>query len=427
MASSRPKTPLPVSGSTPRRLPRFPQIRGQRVVRRWRFRMAPDALTRKPKGQVPFWARARRLLWSWWPWAIVMHLGDVTTLDGAGRSGMGAMALVSYLIAPSRSAPYGLDHEFSVDDEEFLATMAGASGVPSPGQPHRDPEQRRCLLPGDARRDRSAELSITIEAYIYWAGEIGTAFAERTGARKAAAGVRVKILLDAIGSASIGDGDPADARGRRLPGRLVQPDPLVHARPIQQPHPPQVADHRRPDRVHRRRRHRRSLARQCAAIRANGATCRSGSRGPAVVPLQTGFAQNWQQTTGELMSGDALLPAASTPAGPLAAQTIMSSPEIGASTVRTMYYLSIVCARESIYIANPYFVPDAVGDRRADRGQAARRRRPDHGVGHPQRQLAGPPEQRAAVRAAARQPASRSTNTTARCCTTRRWWWTRCG
>lgn len=37
----------------------------------------------------------------------------------------------------------------------------------------------------------------------------------------------------------------------------------------------------------------------------------------------------------------------------------MSSPETGASTVRTMYYLSIVCARRSIYIANPYFVPDA--------------------------------------------------------------------
>ena len=37
----------------------------------------------------------------------------------------------------------------------------------------------------------------------------------------------------------------------------------------------------------------------------------------------------------------------------------MSSPEIGASTVRIMYYLSIICARRSICIANPYFVPDA--------------------------------------------------------------------
>ena len=38
----------------------------------------------------------------------------------------------------------------------------------------------------------------------------------------------------------------------------------------------------------------------------------------------------------------------------------MSSPETGGSNVRTMYYLSIVCARKSIYIANPYFVPDPV-------------------------------------------------------------------
>ena len=80
--------------------------------------------------------------------------------------------------------------------------------------------------------------------------------------------------------------------------------------------------------------------------------------GPAVTPLQTGFAHNWLQTTGELISGPLFYPLPDA-AGPLAAQTIMSSPEIGASTARIMYYLSIVCARHSIYIANPYFVPDA--------------------------------------------------------------------
>ena len=48
-----------------------------------------------------------------------------------------------------------------------------------------------------------AEASITIEAYIYWAGDIGRRFA-RALARRARAGVSVKILLDAVGSASIG-------------------------------------------------------------------------------------------------------------------------------------------------------------------------------------------------------------------------------
>jgi hypothetical protein len=41
------------------------------------------------------------------------------------------MAFVSYLIAPTERAPrYGLDHEFSIDSDEFLATIAGATGVP---------------------------------------------------------------------------------------------------------------------------------------------------------------------------------------------------------------------------------------------------------------------------------------------------------
>ena len=49
-----------------------------------------------------------------------------------------------------------------------------------------------------------AQCSITIEAYIYWAGDIGRRFAEALAA-KAKAGVGVKLLLDAVGSSTIGD------------------------------------------------------------------------------------------------------------------------------------------------------------------------------------------------------------------------------
>ena len=142
--------------------------------------------------------------------------------------------------------------------------------------------------------------------------------------------------------------------------------------------------------------------------------------GPGAMPLQTGFAQNWLRTTGELVSGPEFfhLPE---PAGDAAVMTVMSSPSAGASPVRTLYYLAIASARRSILIANPYFVPDQVA---VDALRAACARGVDvqvHRVGHPQRQLAGPPQQRAPVRAAARGRASRSTNTTARCCTRRRW------
>jgi cardiolipin synthase len=75
------------------------------------------------------------------------------------------------------------------------------------------------------------------------------------------------------------------------------------------------------------------------------------------MPLQTGFAQNWLETTGELITGPVFFPELSD-GGRVPVQTILSSPSTGASAARTLYYLSIVCARKSIEITNPYFVPD---------------------------------------------------------------------
>ena len=86
--------------------------------------------SRAPKGVLTFWTRARRLLWSWWPWAIVSiwAIGDARW---GWAIGSGAMAMVSYLIAPAAAPPrFGLDHEFSIDSPEFVGTVAGASGSP---------------------------------------------------------------------------------------------------------------------------------------------------------------------------------------------------------------------------------------------------------------------------------------------------------
>src|SRR6476660_5210552 len=268
------------------------------------------------------------------------------------------MALISYLITPSEFPPrYGLDHEYSVEDEEFLPTMAGATGVPlQPGNRIEVLNNGDCFYPAMLQAIEEAELSITIEAYIYWAGDVGRRFAERLAAR-AAAGIRVKILLDAVGSTSIGEEIlQILERGRCQlawynPIRLYSIGRFNH------------------------RTHRKSLILDGRIAFTGGAgiadhwlgDARDPSEwrdmqirieGPAVAPLQTGFAQNWLQTTGELISGPLFSPLLE-PAGQLSAQTIMSSPEIGVATVRIMYYLSIICARRSIYIANPYFLPDA--------------------------------------------------------------------
>ena len=305
-----------------------------------------------------FWTRARRLLWSWWPWAIVSiwAIGDARW---GWAIGAGAMAMVSYLIAPVAAPPrYGLDHQFAVDSPEFIATVAGATGSPFiKGNSLALLNNGDAFYPPMLAAIKEADVSITIEAYIYWAGDIGRLFAEAL-ADRAKSGCPVKILLDAIGSSNIGPEiiDLLEAGGcqvawynpirwytlGRLNNRTHRKSLIVDGR-VAFTGGAGIADHWQGN----------------ARGPGEWRDMQIRLEGPAVVPLQTGFAHNWQQTTGELLSGDAYYPALDS-SGPLSVQTLLSSPETGASNVRTMYYLSIVCARESIYIANPYFVPDPV-------------------------------------------------------------------
>jgi cardiolipin synthase len=295
-------------------------------------------------------------LWSWWPWFVV----SVTTAfenHWGWAFGTGAMAFVSYLVSPAEVSPrYGLDHEFSIDSGEFLATITGASGVPMLEGNRVDvlnngDEFYPVMLEEIAR----AQASITIEAYIYWAGNIGRRFAQAL-ASKAHEGIPVKILLDAVGSATIGT-EILEALERG--GCQLAWYNRIHWYTIGR------FNHRT---------HRKSLiidgrvgftgGAGIADVWLGHAQAPGHWRdtmiridGPSVTPLQTGFALNWLKTTGELLSGAMYYPEHER-RGDLAVQTVMSSPEAGASSVRLIHYLPIVCARRSIYIANPYFVPE---------------------------------------------------------------------
>lgn len=332
--------------------------RQRRVSRDWRRKLAPDPRFRAPKGRFSFWTRARRLLWAWWPWALVSGWGIATERWGWGVTG-GVVAFLNYVLTPVAIPPrYGLDHEFPVESEEFLSTIAGATGVPFVGGNRIDLlNNGDAFYPAMLSDIRGARASITVEAYIYWAGKVGMQFA-RALAASTARGVRVKLLLDAVGSAAIGREilEVLESGGCQLawynPIRWSTIGRFNH------------------------RTHRKSLIVDGRVAFTGGAGIAdhwTGNaedpehwrdmqirlEGPAVTPLQTGFAENWAQTTGELLSGDLYYPPAE-PRGTLAVQTIMSSPETGASSVLTLHYLSIVSARRSIYIANPYFVPDPV-------------------------------------------------------------------
>jgi cardiolipin synthase len=328
----------------------------RRTGRALRRRYATDPRHRPPKGLPAFWTRARRLLWSWWPWSLASVWAFSSDHTGWGIGTL-ITALFMYLAAPVETPPrFGLDHEMAVDSEEFLTSMAGATGSTfEPGNRLDILNNGDEFFPAMLRDIASAQVSITIEAYIYWAGNVGLDFAAAL-ADRARAGVRIKILLDAIGSADIGDDIV-----RTLEESGCQ---IAWYNPIRWYTLGRV-NHRT---------HRKSLIVDGRVAYTGGAgiadpwlgnaederhwrDIQIRIEGRAVTPLQTGFAQNWLECTHELISGPLFYPPQE-PAGQLSVLTVMSSPVTGASTARTLYYLSITSARRSILIANPYFVPD---------------------------------------------------------------------
>ena len=186
------------------------------------------------------------------------------------------VALVAYLIAPQEQPPaYGLDHETTVNSAAFLPSVVGLTG-----RPMIDGNRVRLLNNGDAfypamlSAVREAAASVTIEAYIYWEGRIGMEFAVAL-ADRARNGVSVKILLDAVGSSTIGTEILQVLEVGRLRAGVVQPDSPLVARALQLPHPSQDPRHRRPAGLHRWRGHRRSLGRP---RRGSGALARHADR-----------------------------------------------------------------------------------------------------------------------------------------------------
>jgi cardiolipin synthase A/B len=78
--------------------------------------------------------------------------------------------------------------------------------------------------------------------------------------------------------------------------------------------------------------------------------------GPAARNIQSAFFENWREATGELLGGERYL-SNGRPSGQARAQVIKSSPA-GGYDMYTMYLLAIAGARHSVYLTNPYFLPD---------------------------------------------------------------------
>jgi cardiolipin synthase len=81
--------------------------------------------------------------------------------------------------------------------------------------------------------------------------------------------------------------------------------------------------------------------------------------GPAVLQLQSAFAADWAEATGELIVGERAFPDQPRERkGPHIAGLVSGMPSFGSTRVERYHALSIAAARERLYITNAYFVPD---------------------------------------------------------------------
>jgi cardiolipin synthase len=251
---------------------------------------------------------------------------------------------------------YHMRHQFGVRDLAFLQTLHALTGAPlTQGNRVEILRNGVQIFPSMLSAIRGAKKTINLEFYIYWDGQIGRQFAEVL-AERARAGVKVNVILDAVGSAPMSH-DLTEFMERN--GIAVEwYHPLRWYTLSRMNH----------------RTHRKLLI-------VDGEIGFSGGvgiaddwlgdadskdhwretvvrvEGPAVTQMQFAFMDNWIKSRGELLTGLEYFPQVA-PQGEHRAQVMKSSPSEGLSAVKLLFIVSIVSATKSIYICSAYFVPD---------------------------------------------------------------------
>ena len=95
---------------------------------------------------------------------------------------------------------YQLTHRFAVSDPQFVRTMGSLLGPAIvAGNRVTALQNGDEIFPAMLGAIRDARRTVTFETYIYWSGDIGRKFSEAL-CERAKAGVRVHVLLDAVGT-----------------------------------------------------------------------------------------------------------------------------------------------------------------------------------------------------------------------------------
>jgi cardiolipin synthase len=212
------------------------------------------------------------------------------------------------------------------------------------------------IFPAKIAAIRAARKSITYAQYVFEEGQPAVDTAQAL-AERCRAGIPVHVLLDAVGALSM----PAQYRDWMTEAGCQ----VVFYHPL---NPWSL------DRLNERN-HRRILVVD-GVVGFTGGSGTSGKwsgngredgywrdtdvrvEGPVVEQLQGAFVENWLEATGVALGGPAFFPRPIPLRGGVDAHVVRSSPTGGSAAMYTMFLLAMASARRSIYITNPYFVPD---------------------------------------------------------------------
>jgi cardiolipin synthase len=288
-----------------------------------------------------------------------MYRGVVRGLSPTGFKTVRVLLLSSWLAGcASTPAPLTVP-SMHIDDPAFRTSLEAFAGAPILGDNRVD-----ILLNGEetfpALLDaiRSAERTITFEAYIFHEGKVADqivgAFVERCKA-----GVRVAILLDAHGA----DG---------LPERYIQNLRDAGCILVSDFRPLRLWSLERTN----KRNHRRIMVIDgrvgftggygvddtwSGNGRTEGRWRETNVRlqGPIVQSLQEAFVEHWREATSVLLGGKDYFPypPVTVKDVPVLAQVVRSSPLQGNDAMYRVFLQAISSARTSILISTPYLLP----------------------------------------------------------------------
>ncbi len=287
--------------------------------------------------------------------------GTSSTTRALAIFGAGAAVLHGWRLSLSlfgAATRYGLDRGGlpPIDSAEFQRYVSTITESPM------RPETRISVLrngpnfyAAELEAIRGAGETVNLEAYGFLEGKLAREFLDAL-TNRARAGVEVRLVLDAIGSWNTPSRyfDRLCAAGGRVS--------WYH--PVKSKNWPYLNN----------RTHRKLLVVDGRVGFIGGAGfadhwIKPGSYGPpwrdtilrteggAVPDLNAVFAENWLETTGEILTGQGHFRFTRTEGG-VPAMVIRSTPHGGATRARMLYQIMIEAATRSIYITTPYFVPD---------------------------------------------------------------------